>query len=562
VFLAGAGGTATALAFLDFDLWPLAWVAYAPILVAMLRAGTVGETILAGAAAGLATNVPAFYWLVGTIETFGGFPRVVAWAAYGLLSAYGSLQFVLLALAVRRTGLGPCALAPAIVWVALEWWYPNLFPWRLANSQRDVLTLLQLGELAGPLALSFLLVWWNGVLARTWLEGLAAARKELAAAAGSIVVAVAWGSIRIAQVDALVREAPSVRVGIVQGNLSLREKGDLRFFETNVATYRDHTRRIASSSDVVIWPETVVTEAIPRSLGQLPDAARVMLGSNRPLLTGALTYDGPPESPRFYNSVILVDEAGRIRGISDKQILMPFGEYMPLASRFPWLRNLSPLTGDFRAGTRVVVLDVPGVGRFAPLNCYEDLSARIARTAAADAEVLFSVANDAWFGDTVAPYQHEALALWRAVENRRFLVRVTNTGVTDVIEPTGRVALRLPVFEPATVVARVARLRVKTFYQRFGEPIVHLVTLAALLLLIRSRRGSGPPVHGGGGPSPATVIAAIRRVGQAVADRSSRSLPTTSTSSSMRRRFPAIVTPSTGKANSPFSIHKPEAPRE
>jgi apolipoprotein N-acyltransferase len=181
----------------------------------------------------------------------------------------------------------------------------------------------------------------------------------------------------------------------------------------------------------------------------------------------------------------LFDAEGSVLGLSDKQILMPFGEYMPLGSIFPWLKRLSPQTGDFQAGTEAVPLEVPGVGRFAPLNCYEDVRAPVARYATRDggAEILFAVANDGWFGDTMAPFQHEALAIWRAVENRRFLVRVTNTGVTDVVDPTGRVSLRMPVFQPAATVTEVRRLHLDSVYTRFGDWFAWLVTAAALASL-------------------------------------------------------------------------------
>jgi apolipoprotein N-acyltransferase len=170
---------------------------------------------------------------------------------------------------------------------------------------------------------------------------------------------------------------------------------------------------------------------------------------------------------------------------------MPFGEYLPFATFFPSLRSLSPMTGDFEAGTEVRPLDVPGVGRLAPLNCYEDLLAPIARRAVAalDPEFLFAVANDAWFGDTVAPYQHEALALWRAVENRRFLVRVTNTGVTDVIDAAGRVVLRMPTFTEAATVAEVKGLAgTTTPYTRFGDVFGWSATILALAGVLRGRR--------------------------------------------------------------------------
>ncbi len=259
----------------------------------------------------------------------------------------------------------------------------------------------------------------------------------------------------------------------------------MRFLEANIETYKALTERLHPAPDVVIWPESVISEPLPRTLRALSPAGREVLGLRRPLFAGALTFEDDAGTPRLFNSVMLFDADGSVLGLSDKQILMPFGEFMPFGSVLPWLKQISPQTGDFQAGREVVPLDVPGVGRFAPLNCYEDIRAPIARRATLEggAEILFAVANDGWFGDTMAPFQHEALALWRAIENRRFLVRVTNTGVTDVIDPTGRVALRLPEFQPASTVAEIRKLRILSPYTRIGDAFAWLVTAAALAAL-------------------------------------------------------------------------------
>jgi apolipoprotein N-acyltransferase len=483
VVWAAAGGLAIAACFMRFSLWPLAWIAWVPILVAIRRARTTREAARVGWSAGLATNLPAFYWLVGTISGFGGFPLWLSLLFYVALSLYSSFQFVLFTLATRRAGFGPAGLFPAITWVALEFLYPKLFPWRMGNTQYPFPVLLQIGEITGPFGLSFVMLWVSTALALS-IERSTASRAALIPSMGAALGVVAFGTLRLAAVDQAVASAPSVHVGIVQGNLTLEERADVRFFESNLATYRRLTEEIAPRVDVTIWPETVLGEPLPRDLEALPRGAVATLGLSGPLLTGALTYEGSPQRPRYYNSVILLDGEGRLLGTSDKQILMPFGEYMPFGSIFPVLKRLSPMTGDFQAGSTVVPLDLPNGGRFAPLNCYEDLIASIARGAVREggAEVLFSVANDAWFGNTAAPYQHEALALWRAVENRRFLIRVTNTGVTDIIDPAGRVRLRLPVLEPATAVQEVKTLHLETIHTRFGDAFAWTVAAVAVLV--------------------------------------------------------------------------------
>ncbi len=169
--LAVGGGLSIAACFLRFSLWPLGWVAFVPILLALSGDISRRQAVRIGLAAGLATNVPAFTWLVHTIHVFGGFPLWLSALFYLSLSTYSAMQFVLFALAVRRTSYGPAALFPALYWVGLEFFYPNLFPWRLANSQLEVPTLLQVGDLTGPFGLSLVMVWGSAVLARGISQG-------------------------------------------------------------------------------------------------------------------------------------------------------------------------------------------------------------------------------------------------------------------------------------------------------------------------------------------------------------------------------------------------------
>ncbi|MGH7805521.1 MAG: apolipoprotein N-acyltransferase, partial [Candidatus Binatia bacterium] len=445
-----AGGLTVAAAFLDFRLWPIGWLAFAAILRGLLGARSFREAAWLGLATGLAINIPAFHWLVGTIHRFGGFPFWLSAAFYGGLSALSSLQLVLFALAVHRTGPGFAAVVPALVWTTLEFSFPNLFPWRMANSQLEVPALMQIGELTGPFGLSFVMVWFSGAVASALRGGLRPAGPALAASVVAAAGVWLFGVVRLPQIERAIAEAPTVRVGIVQGNLTIEEKNDVAYFDSNVETYRRLSEEIADEADVIIWPESVIGDALPRELRRLGPKGIEILGLRKPLLAGAMTYDRQDGRVRLFNTVVLFAPDGSLLGMSDKQILMPFGETMPFGTIFPWLYDLSPQTGNFEAGTGVVPLDVPGVGRFAPLNCYEDLKAAIARdaTVRAGGEILFAVANDAWFGDTMAPYQHEALGAWRTVENRRALVRATNTGVTDVIDPAGRVVTRFPVFQP------------------------------------------------------------------------------------------------------------------
>lgn len=509
--LPAASGALIAAAFLDFRWWPVAWVSFLPLLWSLHGPPTRRDAARLGLTAGLAANVPAFHWLVHTMTVFGGFPIFVSAFFYACLSLYSACQFALFALALRYTGAGPLAILPAVLWVALEFLYPNLFPWRMANTQFEASVLTQIGDVTGPFGLSFVIVWIQSALVATLRE-----RRRwpaLAAAAAALGAVAAYGAWRIPIVRAAIDAAPVVRVGLVQGNIGIVEKRDVAYFDINLERYRQLSAPLEQDVDLLIWPETVSQEWVPTDLATLPDDANPYPGLRIPLIYGGLAYTplGERRHAKF-NSAFLIDPAGRVLGRYDKHVLLPFGEYLPGASLIPALARLSPQTGDFTPGNRIVTLDVPGAARsgagsreagadgrsgeplvrIAPLVCYEDVPARIARAMTlAGAEALLTMFNDAWFGRSVAPYQHEALALWRAIENRRYFLRVGNAGVTGVVDPFGNVVAHLGLFTEETLTAEIRPLRIRSVYTRIGDVFGWGVTLAGLAALAAARLSRG-----------------------------------------------------------------------
>jgi apolipoprotein N-acyltransferase len=489
-----ASGLLIAACFLRFELYPLAWVAFVPLLWAVRRAVTRREAARIGLLAGLATNLPAFYWLVYTIHVFGGFGYPLASFFYIVLTLYAALEFVVFAMALRHTGFGPLGLAAPVLWVSLEFLYPNLFPWRLANSQFHAPVLMQIGDLTGPFGLSFVMLWISAGLAML----LEAPRRTLplAAAAAATAAVVIYGVVRLPAIDRAMAAAPTVHVGLVQGDVGIKEKGDIRYFDINLQKYQQLSEDLQKNVDLIVWPETVSQHWIEVGTHRLKGDEDPFDDLRTHLIFGGLAFrmrgHDPPDE---YNSAFLLGPGGVVLDRYDKHVLMPFGEYIPLGSYFPVLYSLSPETGGFTPGTGVSVFNVPGKVRVGQLICYEDLLAPMSRRATrAGAEVLLNILNDAWYGNSAAPYQHQALALWRAIENRRYLLRGSNSGVTSIIDAAGRVVAEGGLFRPEVVTASVCRLHLKTFYTRFGDIFVWSVVLLALVLLHRgpSSRADSP----------------------------------------------------------------------
>lgn len=486
-----AGGALLAVPFIDFALYPVAWVALVPLLWRLAQVRTYREAVIAGVAAGMAGLVPAFWWLTYTIRVFGGFPAPIALFFYLCLSLYGAGMFTLFALGVRRAGFGLLGVNVPVVWVALEFLYPNLFPWRVGHTQFHLPVVTQIGDLTGPYGLSFVMVWFGAGLTlflrsrRDW--------HALAASMAAVMVVIVYGLARMPAIQAAIDAAPVVRVGMVQANVSITEKENVALFDDNVDRYRRLSAPMQSRLDLLIWPESVAQWWVQTNAKQLVPKDHPYPDLTTHLIYGGLAYTphrdarGKPR-PDKYNSAFLINQTGAILGRYDKQVLLPFGEFMPGASWFPQLAAMSPQTGDFSAGERAVTLDVPDKVRVAPLICYEDLPARIARgMTQMGAEALLTIFNDAWFGPSVAPYQHEALALFRAIENRRYFIRVGNAGVTGVIDPLGRVVARLGQFTEEVLEQEIRPLRLSTFYTRYGDVFGWTIVLAAIAVILRGR---------------------------------------------------------------------------
>lgn len=476
------GGLAIALAFLDDDAWPLAWLGLVPLFALSPHATRLRSAFFDGWIVGVVANGTACAWLVETIDRFGGFPIAVAVFFYASLIAFTAIPFGAVGALLRWAGPRASVLLAPALWVSSEFLFPNFFPWRIAYSQRGLLWLIQIGDVTGPYGLSFVMAWFASALSRARRRPLILAPPVFAAA-----ILCLYGSVRVETIRDEMARAPTATIGLVQGNLSLVEKRQGDLFRANVDRYRRLSNGLDPVPDLIVWPETVVGWAIPREAERLgrhdpfPDAPA-------PVVFGAISYDGPQDDRHWYNSAFLRMPDGRVNGRYDKLVLMPFGEFLPFSSTFPSLKALSPNTGDFTPGDGPAVLEVSPDLRVGALVCYDDMLAGHVREAGRDgATVLLTIANDAWFGDSAALDLHESLGLWRAIENRRYLVRATNTGLTSVIDPLGAVTLELPTWAEVAEIAPVHLLEIPSFYQEYGDLFAWSVVVLSLLLLLHSR---------------------------------------------------------------------------
>ena len=197
-------------------------------------------------------------------------------------------------------------------------------------------------------------------------------------------------------------------------------------------------------------------------------------------IIGSPNVDFSAKKPAYFNSAYLIDAAGEVNGKYDKVHLVPFGEYVPLKRWLPFIDKMVAQVGDFKAGRQgnTLVWKQHPIGM---LICYEAIFPELARAMARNkAQLLVNITNDAWFGRTSAAYQHFSMAVFRSVENRRFLARAANTGISGFIDPNGRILAVTDLYKDGALTAQVAFLSKQTIYSRWGDyPLV----LACLIVL-------------------------------------------------------------------------------
>jgi apolipoprotein N-acyltransferase len=244
---------------------------------------------------------------------------------------------------------------------------------------------------------------------------------------------------------------------------------------------------------VVIWPESAVEFWMPDDIQILPlELIPPLKSESAHFIFGARSFRGKPGTADFkaFNTAFHTNAKGRVLGRYHKQVLLAFGEYLPFAKILSYLPAM-PLADGFTPGEGPRVFHLPGGIRAAPLICYEDLMPDLVRGFVSDerANVLINLTNDAWYGRSVGPWQHLWLAQWRAVETRRSLLRVTNTGITSLINATGELTHSLPPFTETVMHSEVDILTGMTYYVRYGDWFAWTMTIiAAAIILYRFKR--------------------------------------------------------------------------
>jgi apolipoprotein N-acyltransferase len=430
--------------------------------------------------------------------SYGGLAWPLAALVLAGFAAYLALYWATFCALLSRISLGSGGLfvvVSASLWVSLELLRTYLFtgfPWNLLGySQWRNVPLIQLAAITGVYGVSFVVVAVNAALWRALERGHDWRRGAGALGAAALIVALALASGWLPPRDGA---SPSVQIALVQGSIDQGVKWQPAYQDATLEVYRDLTLEAAGrGARLVVWPET----AMPFFLQEDPRRLQVERLARE---TGTYLLVGAPDrsSRRPRNSALLIGPDGRFLGRYDKRHLVPFGEYVPLKPLLGFIDVLGGgAIGDFAPGRETTVLATPA-GRLAVVICYEAIfPAEVREFFLAGADVLVNITNDAWFGRSAAPVQHLAMAAFRAVENRAYLVRAANSGISAIVAPDGRIEQASGLFRREVLSGLVAPRAEASLYTRHGDLFAWAsvaVVLAALSpVTFNVRRRTGVP---------------------------------------------------------------------
>lgn len=489
------GGVLYFLGWAGFGYWPLALFSLVPLWVALELSieRPWHDALGVGWVYGIVMVAGGYHWLVPFFEVFSGygsFASVGFWLAFSTFIGAQYGVYGLLYAWLRRRGWS-VTLAALPTLVAAEWLYPKLFPVYLANSFSQLPALVQVADLGGPLLVTAVATMVNLTVFETWRwrRGVRAAPRAVwGATIFSVGLTVAYAMIRIPQVEATMASAPPFRVGVVQVNMGI--------FDKRSDAAEGHRRHLEQSReletegelDLIVWPESAYVRSLSRELPISGDSVRKDLRT--PILFGGLSREYGDGRPKLFNTAFMMGADGVIRSTYDKTYLLMFGEYLPLGEKFPVLYDLSPNSGRFTPGSHVNALQL-GEWRISTPVCYEDVLPAFTRTMVREANphVLINLTNDSWFGDSQEPWIHLVLAQFRAIEHRRYVVRATNSGISAVIDPVGRIVAQTGVLTRESLRYEIQMMEGQTIYARIGDWPGWL-SLGAILWMLIARRGS------------------------------------------------------------------------
>ena len=453
-----ATGAAMWISAPNMDIWWLAFVGWVPLLWA-IHGRPPKHAFIYGWVAGFVSVFVGFFWMSELLTRFAGFGTPMAAAITGLFALWLGLIWAvsawITAWLTQRSGRSTLLIYP-MAWAAIEFLLPSIFPVYMALSWAWHPLWIQTAEIGGAVTVSFVMVAINAAIWETlrawWLPAPGHAKRFDKLAAGTLAAWLigvpAYGALRIQQVEQDMADAPKLQFGVVQGNFGIDTYATPAMKPVLLRELQRVTAELdRQGAQVVLWGETAYPfgRFARQHQSDLPeiDRRRIQRDFDVPVIVGLVTRDATRENPYAWNSAWVLDSQGNWGTRYDKNYPLMFGEAAPPGVDPEWYLDKIPSASHLNRGDGPSVLEVAGY-RMGGLICYEDILASFTRDVANQrVNALVNLTNDSWFGKTREQSEHLGLAVYRAIEHRKPLLRSVNAGISAYVDPTGRVVKEL-----------------------------------------------------------------------------------------------------------------------
>lgn len=486
----------------------LAWVYLVPLIMALEdnKPLSLKKVFLFCFTSGAIGFYGLLFWLVTAMKTFGGMNTFEAWGSLSALvfmfSFFFAAFFTVIIWIRKRTLLPYFLILPVFLTLRdiMVLYFPfGGFPYGMPPySQGSWISLFQWVDHTGVLGLSLFIYIINGLFADTFVTWKKFRKLHRAIIIYASAIIILWGlsltasTISLKHYEANKKLIKQIKVGFLQGNIPQDVKWNPKLSNYILKKYSQMTDTAAEKGvDLILWPETSYSKPIyEKHRDKFKFLDRDSLKT--PMLVGTLLVHGKKHQRKIFNSVIQIDKSSSIRAAYKKIHLVPFGEYLPFKEYLGFMEGLTQGVGFFSPGKDYVVFDVLDV-KWAALICFEDIFSRYTRRfAQRGTQIFINFTNDSWYGDSSMQPQHVTYDQFRALENRLPLIRSTNTGITAVLDSTGKVLIDYPAFTEGVFIYDVKIEIAPSFYTKHGEPWIVAVFIISLGIIIYALMGRKP----------------------------------------------------------------------
>jgi len=477
IFLIILSGFLTGISQHFQSLGFLAWFSLAPLFFVFIQIHSYKKIVKYSFLWGLTYNLISVYWIalnIGTNIYVGTLSMIITVLILSLNTIFiGVVWFE-----IKKFLNVKAIYTLPLVWTYIEYIksYGVLgFPWiSLANTQTEYFYLIQNAEYVGIYGISFWIVMINVFVYKLVNKPI---RKYLFRFLIALIFPFISGFLILMNIE--LYENNEFKVSLIQPNISLDDKWDPKFAKKNFDNLIAKTKiSIDEGSALIVWPES----ALPSQYGNNHSNINSLFnGNDVHLLLGDVTR----ENDKLYNSSVLLNKEG-IKQIYNKKQLVPMGEYVPFSNYIKVLQNINLGQGNFSSGVNDVIFTVNN-NKFSSLICFESTFPDINRVhAKKGADFFVYLVNDGWYTSIPEPRQHAKQSIYRAIENRKSVLRCANTGLSMVISPLGEILKQTELNTEDRITTFISRTNTITFYTKYGNVFAYLMLIITMILLFYS----------------------------------------------------------------------------